>query len=170
MIIWINGSFGSGKTSVAHELNKMIEQSYLYDPEEVGQFLMKNMPRELQKSDFQDHQLWRTVNFDVLKYIDQEYDGTIIVPMTLVSEEYYKAIVAKLKERDIEIRMFTLLASYETLTERLIKRGEIEGAWAFQQVERCVAGLKNTLFREHIKTDDMSIREVAEHIVKQCME
>ena len=36
MIIWINGAFGSGKTNVAYELNRRIESSYVYDPEEIG--------------------------------------------------------------------------------------------------------------------------------------
>ena len=36
MIIWINGSFGSGKTQAAYELNKRIENSFVFDPENAG--------------------------------------------------------------------------------------------------------------------------------------
>jgi adenylylsulfate kinase-like enzyme len=32
MIIWINGAFGSGKTQMAFEINRRLENSYVYDP------------------------------------------------------------------------------------------------------------------------------------------
>ena len=38
MIIWINGAFGSGKTQVAHELKRRLENSFIYDPEQIGYF------------------------------------------------------------------------------------------------------------------------------------
>lgn len=31
MIIWINGAFGSGKSSVAMHLNERIENSFVFD-------------------------------------------------------------------------------------------------------------------------------------------
>lgn len=45
MILWINGAFGSGKTTIAYELNRRIQDSYVYDPENVGYFLRKNAPK-----------------------------------------------------------------------------------------------------------------------------
>ncbi|MCW6093420.1 hypothetical protein LAV60_09570 [Clostridium sporogenes] len=36
MIIWINGSFGIGKTTISNELNKKIINSFIYDPEMAG--------------------------------------------------------------------------------------------------------------------------------------
>ena len=35
MIIWINGCFGVGKTETANRLGEMIENSHIYDPEQV---------------------------------------------------------------------------------------------------------------------------------------
>ncbi len=35
MILWINGTFGSGKTSVAEELSKKVRKSFVFDPEQV---------------------------------------------------------------------------------------------------------------------------------------
>ena len=32
MILWINGAFGSGKSSVAEELSKKVGKSFVYDP------------------------------------------------------------------------------------------------------------------------------------------
>ena len=39
MIIWINGSFGVGKTSTAEVLKNELDKSVIYDPEEIGGFL-----------------------------------------------------------------------------------------------------------------------------------
>ncbi|MFA1820990.1 hypothetical protein ACDX78_12545 [Virgibacillus oceani] len=85
MTLWINGIFGAGKTTVAYELNRRIENAFVYDPERIGYVLMKNVPKEISKSDFQDYPLWRESNYKLLKAISQEYDGVIIVPMTLTN-------------------------------------------------------------------------------------
>lgn len=36
MIVWLNGAFGVGKTSVAECLCKEIVPAHLYDPEQVA--------------------------------------------------------------------------------------------------------------------------------------
>lgn len=50
MIIWINGAFGSGKTQTAYELNRRITDSFIYDPEEAGFLIRKNVPRKFRKA------------------------------------------------------------------------------------------------------------------------
>ena len=45
MILWLNGSFGAGKTTVAHELQRRLPDAFVYDPENVGYFLRKNARR-----------------------------------------------------------------------------------------------------------------------------
>jgi hypothetical protein len=47
MIIWIICAFGSGKTQTAFELNRRLENSYVYDPENIGYFFRRNMPGEI---------------------------------------------------------------------------------------------------------------------------
>jgi deoxyadenosine/deoxycytidine kinase len=42
VIIWINGGFGAGKTTLAEELHRRRPDAVVYDPEEVG--LMLWMP------------------------------------------------------------------------------------------------------------------------------
>lgn len=46
MIIWINGSFGVGKTTIAQDLKLKIENSIIYDPEKIGEFLFNIMPKK----------------------------------------------------------------------------------------------------------------------------
>ena len=48
MIIWINGSFGVGKTSTAELLKNELDKSVIYDPEEIGGFLSNMFLNTLQ--------------------------------------------------------------------------------------------------------------------------
>ncbi len=170
MIVWINGAFGSGKTSAAIELNKRLMGSKLYDPEEFGLFLREHVPGAKGYSDFQDHPLWARLNFDILKYLDSQDHTCVIVPMTLVNGKYYEQIIDKLRDGGTELRMYTLMASKKTITSRLIKRGDLEGSWAFQQTDRCIKQLNKPKFERHIDTEDKCVSEVVDYIESQLCE
>ncbi|WP_353095654.1 hypothetical protein [Tissierella praeacuta] len=45
MIIWLNGAFGSGKTTCAFELSRRFPNSFVYDPENIGYFIRNNTPK-----------------------------------------------------------------------------------------------------------------------------
>ncbi|MDR2177190.1 MAG: tunicamycin resistance protein, partial [Treponema sp.] len=64
MIIWINGAFGSGKTQTSFEINRRLKNSFVYDPENIGYFFRRNMPKEITEGNFQDQILWRTFNYE----------------------------------------------------------------------------------------------------------
>ncbi|MGH2233506.1 adenylyl-sulfate kinase, partial [Enterococcus faecalis] len=40
MIIWLNGAFGAGKTTIADELQQKLLNAIIYDPEIIGSALM----------------------------------------------------------------------------------------------------------------------------------
>ena len=61
-IIWLNGAFGVGKTTVANALVKAIPNSYLFDPEYAGSYINHIIPENIKCSDFQDHYEWRMIN------------------------------------------------------------------------------------------------------------
>lgn len=169
MIIWINGAFGSGKTSAAYELHTRLENSAVFDPENFGYFLRKNMPRQAWKStdDFQDEPLWTEVNFRILLQIAWDYGGTLIVPMTLTNPDYYRAIIGRLRESGADVRHFVLKAPPSVLEKRLSKR-LTKDSWAKKQIPRCLNAFKNPLFEGGINTAKMNISQVAEHIAREC--
>src|ERR1700733_6065013 len=57
MIIWINGAFGAGKTTLAEELSRRLPEAVLFDPEYVGYLLRHWVP--VPTGDFQDLPSWR---------------------------------------------------------------------------------------------------------------
>lgn len=164
MIIWINGAFGSGKTQTAHELHRRIPHSFVYDPENLGFYIRKNIPKEIKRADFQDYPIWRDGNYEMLKQIDHEYDGVIIVPMTIVNREYFQEIVGKLRADNIMVNHFVLSATKETLEKRLRSRGERKNSWPARQIDRCIKAFEDEIFHQRIDTDHMSIERVVETI------
>lgn len=164
MILWINGTFGSGKTQTAAELHQRIPDSYIYDPENVGYWIRANEPKSLQADNFQDEPLWRSVNRDMLLHLNANYNGLILVPMTLVSPQYYEEIITSLRNQGVDIRHFLLYPSQETIKKRLAFRGEGEHSWAWQQIGRCYKAFENPVFENRMVNDTMSIPETAEKI------
>ena len=166
MIIWINGTFGSGKTTTAYELEKRVENAFVFDPERFGYVLMKNIPQSLQKKDFQDFPIWRETNYSLLKQISINYEGIIIVPMTVTNEEYFHDIISRLQKDQIIVKHITLMASKTTIIKRLRSRLEGEDSWAYKQAESRLKQLKRPLFKEQIDTDDLTVEEVLDKIAQ----
>lgn len=165
MIIWLNGAFGSGKTETANELHRRIAQSYVFDPENAGYYIRDNIPPELAEPDFQNHSRWRELTYSMLNYINSEYTGTVIVPMTIVDPGYFAEIVGRLRSEGHVLHHFTLSAMPETLLGRLESRGDGRDSWAAAQIEKCLRGLENEVFSHHIDTEQKSISQVAELII-----
>lgn len=44
MIIWINGTFGAGKTTLSEELMRRLPEAVFFDPEDIGLPLMEWVP------------------------------------------------------------------------------------------------------------------------------
>jgi len=168
MIIWINGAFGAGKSTVAELLHEEIKESHIYDPESVGAFLWDNSPASLsRKGDFQDIPLWRSMNCEMLKYLAANYDGVLIVPMTLTNPQYYEEIVGRLERDGIIVKSFILTASRDTLVSRLRGRGEEENGWCEQQIDRCLtAFVSGTIPGKQIGTDERSAEEIVDGIME----
>lgn len=168
LIIWINGAFGAGKTTTCFELSRRLPNSFVYDPENVGYFIRKNVPKSILKGDFQDHTIWREMNYSMLQTICNDYDGIIIVPMTIVNPKYFDEIITKLRSNGVEVKHFALLASRETLLKRLRSRGDHKNSWPARQIDRCMASLSQELFEQHIQTDNLTTEQIIELIAEAC--
>ncbi len=164
MIIWLNGAFGAGKTQTAAELKRRLAGAFLYDPENVGYWLRENEPKQLQRDNFQDEPLWRAINRDMLLHLAAHYDGTILVPMTLVRAQYYREIVSALRQQGVEVCHVLLLPGMDTLRRRLSRRGERSSSWAWRQAADCYRAFADPVFENRIENDNMSVEETAEAV------
>lgn len=168
LIIWINGAFGSGKTRTAHEINRKLPDSFVYDPENAGYFLRKNQPNCMRKDNFQDDPLWRSFNFEMLKNISSNYSGVIVVPMTITNVDYFNEIIGKLRETGVRIEHFVLGASKKTILKRLRKRFDGKNSWAAAQIDKCIDAYRNPVFENYFDTDNLTAAQAANYILKNC--
>ncbi|MFD3521864.1 AAA family ATPase [Streptomyces sp. NPDC058653] len=167
MLLWINGPFGGGKTQTAHEIARRLPGSVICDPERVGFGLHRMLPPAL-RGDFQDLPAWRHGVREVLDLVLREHDGTVIAPMTLVHDRYFKEIVGRLREEGHDVRHFALLAERETVLKRLSERGLGRGprreSFGVAKLDHCLERLSRPEFGEHIRTDDMTVPQVADTV------
>ena len=108
MILFLNGSFGVGKTTVGRLLRKRLVGSVLYNPEWVGSVLMR-VPFKFRGSgtdDFQDIELWRKSVVGGIKAFRFFARETLIVPMAFYRKDYFNEIVGEIRKFDNHLRIF----------------------------------------------------------------
>ncbi|MGW1230434.1 AAA family ATPase [Streptomyces sp. NPDC001515] len=166
-LVWINGPFGGGKTMTAYELERRLPGSVVCDPENVGFGLHRTMPRAL-RGDFQDLASWRQGVREVLDLTLRGHEGTVIAPMTLVDRGYFAEIVGRLREDGHAVHHFSLLADRATVLGRLRERGLGRGlkheSFAVERLDHCLERLTAPEFAEHIRTDRLTVPQVADRI------
>lgn len=163
-----------GKTTVANELLKTINNGMLYDPEEIGYMLRNIITDDIKQADektdnFQDLELWKILVVNVAELLKIKYGKTLIVPMTIFNKDYFEYILNGFKRIDEQTYHFCLIAKEETIYERLRMRGEIEGNWCFQQTKKCVIALNDRCFDKQIMTDGVSVKDIVENILEDIV-
>jgi adenylylsulfate kinase-like enzyme len=119
VIIWINGGFGAGKTTLAEELHRRLPDAVVYDPEDVGLMLWKWMQPD---GDFQHLQSWRELVVATALSLRRHHADTLIVPMSLIRDAYRAEIVGGLAEAGEEVLHVFLDADAAELRQRLNTR------------------------------------------------
>jgi predicted kinase len=119
VIIWLNGGFGAGKTTLAAELHRRLPDAVVYDPEEVGLMLWKWLPRN---GDFQHLPSWRELVAATALSLRRHHVDTLIVPMSLIRDAYRAEILGGLADAGEEVLHVFLEADAGVLRERLNAR------------------------------------------------
>lgn len=119
MIIWLNGGFGAGKTTLAEELHRRLPDAVVYDPEDVGLMLWKWMRPN---GDFQHLPSWRELVVATALSLRRHHAETLIVPMSLIRGAYRAEILGGLADAGEEVLHVFLEADAGVLRERLNAR------------------------------------------------
>ncbi|MGW4195102.1 NUDIX hydrolase [Streptomyces sp. NPDC005004] len=173
-VVWINGAFGAGKTTTARELIELIPNSTLFDPEIIGAELSRLLPAKhlAEVGDFQDLPIWRRLVVDTAAAMLAELGGTLIVPMTLLRQEYRDEIFGGLAARRIAVRHLVLAPAETILRARIAARdvppdlpdGEMRvRQWAYDHIEPYRAAFASWLAADAhpIDTGALTPREAA---------
>ncbi|WP_053668524.1 NUDIX hydrolase [Streptomyces sp. NRRL B-1140] len=176
-VVWINGAFGAGKTTTARELIELIPNSTLFDPEVIGGALAHLLPpkRLAEVGDFQDLPIWRRLVIDTAAAMLAELGGTLVVPMTLLRQEYRDEIFGGLAARRISVSHILLAPAETILRERIagreVPRDLPDGdarirQWSFDHIEPYRTALASWLTADAhpVDTSDLSPYETAVRI------
>jgi hypothetical protein len=119
VIIWLNGGFGAGKTTLAEELHRRLPEAVVYDPEQVGVMLWKFMRPN---GYFQDLPSWRELVVAAALSLRRHHADTLIVPMTLIRDDYRAEILGGLAAAGEEVLHVFLELDAGVLRQRLNAR------------------------------------------------
>ncbi|KOG54401.1 TmrB-like protein [Streptomyces griseoflavus] len=172
MIVWVNGAFGSGKSTLVDELRPRWPQVLVYDPEMAGYVLREIV--EVPTGDFQDLRLWRRQVADLAVGLVEEYRRPVLVPMTLVNPGYVGEIFGGLKDAGIDVHHFFLKVSREVLEQRIDGRSftpdnpeqeEKVRRWCKDRIEPCMAAA-DTLPSDTVFLDgELTPQELADQVL-----
>lgn len=149
MIIWINGSFGAGKTTLSEALLRKLPNSIIFDPEDIG-FLIHKMVPESRSEDFQNFPMWREHAILFARSLIRQFGKDLIIPMTLVNPDYLIEIHKSLKADDPKFFHFYLNIEEAILRKRITDQVIVATSpekdreilqWRLDQVTRCLAAI-----------------------------
>ena len=119
MIIWLNGTHGVGKTTTAALVQQLVPDSRVFDAEKVGETLMDITPGLPATDNFQHWPPWRPLVVETARRVLEYTGGTLVMPMTVLVEDYWREISAGLRQYAIPVHHFCLHADEITLRSRI---------------------------------------------------
>ena len=119
MILWLNGTHGVGKTTTSALVQQLIPDSRVFDAEKVGEMLMDITPGLPETDNFQHWPPWRPLVVESARRILEYTGGTLVMPMTVLVEQYWRDISTGLASYAIPVRHFVLHADTDTLRARI---------------------------------------------------
>lgn len=118
MIIWINGAFGVGKTTAARALVNECSTLRLFDPEDVGEMLVRNLSDQ-QVGDFQDLAAWRDLVPQVASHIQRQTAQDLVAVQSVLNESYWVELTRAFVSLNETLFHVVLDADAHTLAQRI---------------------------------------------------
>jgi hypothetical protein len=172
VIVFINGAFGIGKSTVASSLRRRLPRSAIFDPELVG-FVLRPLPAWVPLAgrgtgDFQDMPSWR--RFSILGIrAARAVRENVIVPMAFSNLAYLEQFLRGVERFDPVVRHFCLVAPLPVVLGRLAKRGadlaDRDGVWQIRRARECCDAHQKREFAQHVSAEHRDPGEIASEIV-----
>jgi hypothetical protein len=134
MIVWVNGTFGAGKTTTSKELVGLLPGARIFDSEYVGYMLRAILP-DVPYANFQEWPPWRSLTVATARDLLAFVGGPLVIPQTVLVEEYWEELAAGFAAAGIPVRHYVLHTDPETLRGRILGDTEEIQAWRLDHVE-----------------------------------
>jgi hypothetical protein len=118
MIIWLNGTFGAGKTTTAGYLAGRLANARPFDPEEVG-FLLRATLDDYEFKDFQDLPPWRELVPVFTENIARFTGQHLIAVQSVLREEYWHELTEGFQQTELDVFHVLLHVDSDVLAERI---------------------------------------------------
>lgn len=171
MIVFLNGSFGIGKTSTAKALHALLPGSRIYDPEVIG-FYLRRMPRWVplanrDTGDFQDMPAWQRWAARGMR-LARMRSALVIVPMAFSNLAYLNELRDAALRIDPDVRHFCLVAPLEAVLARIAGRGGSvrDLAWQREKATVCCAAHQSADFAVRIDAETLPPDAIARDIAR----
>ena len=176
VIIWLNGSFRAGKTTLAEELHRRLPDAVVYNPEDVGLMLWKWMRPN---GDFQHLLSWRELVVATALSLRRHHADTLIVPMSLIRDAYRAEILGGLADAGEEVLHVFLEADAGVLRERLDARvdgipdnfetSQSAREWALSRIDAAmVAAARQPGGTLMLRSDRLTPAELADEVLARA--
>jgi predicted kinase len=117
MIIWLNGTFGAGKTTTAALLEDALP-ARVFDAEHIG-FLLRRIIGDLPHTDFKEWAPWRGLTVETARQVLDYTGGTLVIPQSVLQHQYWTELMDGFARHDLPVRAYTLHADRDAFTTRV---------------------------------------------------
>lgn len=167
MILWLNGTYGVGKTETANKIAKLYAGNLkILDPDELWlDEIKKDWTIILEDGTYpQSNKKFLQILSNRLEKEIKEYEGILIVPMTVTENLSYNTLIVP---HDKDIKHFILKANKECVKARINKNKSRDQSLAINNMEENNEYLNNIENATFIDTSSMNVEEVAKHILEE---
>lgn len=134
MIVWINGTFGVGKSTTACNLRRLRPAIRYWDPEAVG-LMLRTVVSDLAVKNFQDWSAWREVVVATGHAVGIQTGQDLVAPQTVLRQKYMDEIAEGFAAHAITLFHVLLDASADCLRERILNDADkVDAAWRLEHL------------------------------------
>jgi hypothetical protein len=172
-VIWINGAFGAGKTTLSQQLTAEDPRLLMFDAELPG-FMVREIVPLPASGDFQDLRVWRRSVADTAIALLEEYGRTLVVPMTVVVPSYLEEIFGRLRVHSVGVDHFFIDVPSCVLQARIeaqsvwpddpARDGQVR-TWRLEQVARCAAAVGLLPADTMVLDGELPVTELASQVL-----
>jgi shikimate kinase len=127
VIIWVNGTFGAGKTTTGTLLAERDPRLRLFDPEWVGYLLANNLA-DHEVTDFQQFPPWRRLTPLVADELMRFTGQDLVAVQTVLDEGYWLELESGLSALGHDVVHVVLEADEQVMRERIAADDTERGA------------------------------------------
>lgn len=118
VIIWLNGTFGAGKTTTGSLVAAHDPRLRLFDPEWVG-YMLRNNLADHDFTDFQQLTSWRRLTPLVADELIRVTNQHLVAVQTVLDEDYWRELMSGLTALGHEVLHVVIEADQQVMRQRI---------------------------------------------------